>query len=105
MNARQKVKKYKKLAQEYKDKAVMFDNMQRAFYFERLRWKRGIVDCKLKIRVPFFHGKENTPTAYKRELAREMADYLLNNNLLWIEYERNPVEQAYIYTASLKVVK
>ena len=39
MNARQKAKKYKKLAQELEEKAVLYDCMQRALYFKSLREK------------------------------------------------------------------
>ena len=117
MNARQKAKKYKKLAQELEVKAVLYDCMQRALYYERLREKRNIQTCKFKIYVPFVPVVTNTDDAFidslykcesenaKRQLTKEIANFLLDNNLLWIESERDPVKRATIYTASLKVVK
>lgn len=117
MNARQKAKKYKKLAQELEEKAALYDCIQRALYFEGLREKRDIQTCKMKIYVPFLPVVTNTDDAFidslykcesenaKRQLAKEIANFLLDNNLLWIESERDPVKRATIYTASLKVVK
>lgn len=117
MNARQKAKKYKKLAQELEEKALLYDCMQRALYFKSLRDKRNIQTCKFKIYVPFVPIVTNTDDAFidslyecesvsaKRQLAKEIANFLLDNNLLWIESERDPVKRNTIYTASLKVVK
>lgn len=117
MNARQKVKKYKKLVQEIEKKALLYDAMERSLYYERLRQKRDIQTCKFKIYVPFVPVVTNTDDAFinslyecesenaKRQLAKEIANFLLDNNLLWIESERDPVKRATIYTASLKVVK
>lgn len=117
MNARQKAKKYKKLAQELEEKAVLYDCMQRALHFEGLRQKRDIQTCKVNVYVPFTPIVTNTDDAFidslykcesmnaKRQLAKEIANYLLDNNLLWIESERDPIKRATIYTASLKVVK
>lgn len=94
MNARQKAKKYKKLAQELEEKAVLYDCMQRALYFERLREKRDIQTCKFKIYVPFVPVVTDTYDAFidslykcesenaKRQLAKEIANFLLDNNLL-----------------------
>lgn len=117
MNARQKAKKYKKLAQELEEKATLYDCMQRALYFEGLRRKRDIQTCKMKIYVPFVPVVTNTDDAFidglykcesenaKSQLAKEIANFLLDNNLLCIESERDPIKRATIYTASLKVVK
>ena len=117
MNARQKAKKYKKLAQELEEKATLYDCMQRALYFEGLRRKRDIQTCKMKIYVPFVPVVTNTDDAFidslykcesenaKSQLAKEIANFLLDNNLIWIESERDPIKRATIYTASLKGVK
>ena len=117
MNARQKAKKFKKLAQKLEQKALLYDAMERSLYYERLRQKRDIQTCKFKIYVPFVPVVTNTDDAFidslykcesenaKRQLAKEIANFLLDNNLLWIESERDPVKRNTIYTASLKVVK
>lgn len=117
MNARQKAKKYKKLAQELEKKALLYDAMQRDLYYKSLRQKQEIQTCKLKIFVPYIPVVTNTDDTFidslykcesenvKSQLAKEIANFLLDNNLLWIESERDPIKRATIYTASLKVVK
>jgi len=117
MNARQKAKKYKKLAQKLEEKAALYDCMKRALSLERLGEKRDIQTCKFKIYVPFLPVVTNTDDAFidslykcesenaKGQLAKEIANFLLDNNLIWIESERDPIKRATIYTASLKVVK
>lgn len=117
MNARQKAKKYKKLAQELEEKAALYDCMKIALYFKHLSKERKIQTCKFKIYVPFLPVVTNTDDAFidslykcesenaKGQLAKEIANFLLDNNLIWIESERDPIIQATIYTATLKVVK
>lgn len=117
MNARQKAKKYKKLAQEFEEKAELYDCMRSDLYLKGIREKRDIQTCKMKIYVPFLPVVTNTDDAFidslykcesenaKRQLAKEIANFLLDNNLIWIESERDPIQRATIYTASLKVVK
>ena len=117
MNARQKAKKYKKLAQELEEKAVLYDCMQRALYFKSLREKRDIQTCKFRICVPYIpvvtntdddfiyslyrHARENA----KSQLAKEIANYLIDNNLIDLECDKDDIQRANIYTATLNVVR
>ena len=83
MNARQKAKKYKKMAEQYKDKAEAFDRIARADAFRR-QYERGygtidtIKICK--------YWDERLPEEYiKNDIAKSIGDFCLENGLIKFE--------------------
>lgn len=92
MNARQKAKKYKKIAELYRDKAKMYDIIQRTDAFHRYSSEMmgGTIE-KVKVSViiddrviPYRVPEE----VRKRELAKALAESLLQSGL--IHYEKDP---------------
>lgn len=92
MNARQKAKKYKKIAELYQDKATIYDIIQRteAFHRHSSEMMGGTIE-KVKVSViiddrviPYRVPEE----VRKRELAKALAESLLQSGL--IHYEKDP---------------
>ena len=92
MNLRQKAKKYKKIAELYRDKAKMYDIIQRteAFHRHSTEMIGGTIE-KVKVSViiddrviPYRVPEE----VRKRELAKALAESLLQSGL--IHYEKDP---------------
>lgn len=92
MNARQKAKKYKKIAELYRDKAKMYDIIQRTDAFHRYSSEMmggTIENVKVSVIIddrviPYRIPEE----VRKRELAKALAESLLQSGL--IHYEKDP---------------
>ena len=104
MNARQKVKRLKKELHDLNDAYKTLQSINRYLRWEKLN-RGDIAPIKFKIKVPYFYGRENTEEIYKRQLAKEISNFLVGNDLVAVEWEDNNVEQARVYTGILKVVR
>ena len=86
MNARQKAKKYKKLAQEFEEKAALYDIEMRTSAFQRsiIRQLQG---QRVSLRFQRLYRAEEYihQRAIKNGLANQIGEYLIENDLLYIE--------------------
>lgn len=85
MNARQKAKKYKKIAERYKDKAEAWDRYMRLEAFkENVRRRYGTIET---IKVAKYWDDGLPEELLKREIAREIAECLLREG--YIDFKVN----------------
>ena len=95
MNARQKAKKYKRIAEERKKKADAWDRLQLE---ESLRKQEAIFDLQTIKTVHFldremmkWYGNDKTYLDFqKREAARDIANHLLDLGLITWYVQREP---------------
>jgi len=118
MNARQKAKKYKREIVSLKCAVEILQRNNKFLRFQMLnRPNPKIETCKFKIYVPFVPVVTNTYDAFinslyecesenaKRQLAKEIANYLIDNDLIELECDKDDIQRANIYTATLNVVR
>lgn len=85
MNARQKAKKYKKIAERYKDKAEAWDRYMRAEAFKEIARRRYGTIKTLKVAK---YWDDRVPEEFlKGEIAREIAECLLREG--YIDFKVN----------------
>ena len=82
MNARQKAKKYKKIAERYKEKAEAWDRYIRAEAFKQVSRRYGTIET-LKV-VKWWDDREPEDFV-KREIAAEIGDCMLREG--YIDFE------------------
>lgn len=85
MNVRQKAKKYKKIAERYKDKAEAWDRYMRAEAFKEIARRRyGTIETLKVVKYWDYRVPEEI---LKGEIAREIADCLLREG--YIDFKVN----------------
>lgn len=85
MNARQKAKKYKKIAERYKDKAEAWDMYMKAEAFKEIAKRRyGTIET---LKVAKYWDDETPEELIKREISQEFADALLREG--YIDFKVN----------------
>lgn len=105
MNARQKAKKYKKIAERYKDKAEAWDRYMRAEAFKNIAKRRyGTIET-LKVAK---YWDDRVPEEFlKGEISREIAECLLREG--YIDFKVNDDYNEYNMMrkviATIKVIK
>lgn len=86
MNARQKAKKYKRLAEINKDKADAFDRQMRSEAFKKQVSRYGTIET-LKI-VKFWDDR--VPEEFiKNDISRDIAECLLREGYIYFEADQN----------------
>jgi len=86
MNARQKAKKYKKIAERFKDKAEAWDRYMKVEAFKKAVKRYGTIDT-LKI-VKYWDDRE--PEEFvKSEISREIAKCLLSEGYIDFKVDDN----------------
>ena len=108
MNARQKAKKYKRLAERYKDEANAWDAYLRYsnhFYGAFARRGYGTIET-LKF-VKWWDDRYPEEEFFKKEMAMEIAECLLKEGYIdfKVDKEYNEYTMAKKMTATLKVTK
>lgn len=107
MNARQKAKKYKKMAERYKDKAEAWDRQQRTeLYKHAFRRGYGTVET-LKVAKRLDYRVLVDEEFLKKEMAMELAEALLREGYInfKVDDEFDEYTMASRMTATLKVTK
>ena len=107
MNARQKAKKYKKMAERYKDKANAWDRHQRSeLYKQTFRRGYGTIET-LKVAKLLDYRVLVDEEFLKKEMAMELAEALLREGYInfKVDDEFNEYTMASRMTATLKVTK
>lgn len=85
MNARQKAKKYKKIAERYKDKAEAWDSYMRAEAFKEIARRRyGTIET---LKVAKYWDDRVPEEVLKGEISQEIADCLLREG--YIDFKVN----------------
>lgn len=107
MNARQKAKKYKKMAERYKDKAEAYDRLQRTEAYKRA-FRRGYGTIEtLKVVKWWDYRCPVDEELFKKEMAMGFVDCLLREG--YIDFKVNNDYEGFIMvrkmTATLKVTK
>ena len=103
MNARQKAKKYKKIAERYKDKAEAWDRHMRAEAFNKMARRYGTIEtfkvCK--------YWDDRVPEEFlKGEISRAIAECLLREGYISFEVEDyNEYNMMRRVIATIKVTK
>jgi len=88
MNARQKAKKYKKIAERYKDKAEAYNRIMRSEAFNKEVHKRcyGTIETVKILK----YWDDRVPDIFvRREIANELGKYCLENDLICFEVNDN----------------
>lgn len=109
MNARQKAKKYKKMAERYKDKANAWDAYQRYsnhFYGAFSRRGYGTIET-LKVIKWWDDRMQGYEEFFKKEMAMELADCLLREGYIdfKVDDKINEYTKVRRMTGTLKVTK
>lgn len=105
MNARQKAKKYKKIAERYKDKAEAWDRYMRSEAFKEIARRRyGTIETLKVVK----YWDDRVPEEFlKGEIAREIAECLLREG--YIDFKVNDNYNEYNMmrrvVATIKVTK
>ena len=84
MNARQKAKKYKKIAERYKDKAEAWDRYMRAEAFNKTVRRYGTIET---IKVAKYWDDRVSEEFLKGEISRDIAECLLREG--YIDFKVN----------------
>ena len=105
MNARQKAKKYKKIAERYKDKAEVWDRYMRAEAFKEIARRRyGTIETLKVVK----YWDDRVPEEFlKGEIAREIAECLLREGYIDFKVNENYNEYNMMrrVVATIKVTK
>ena len=105
MNARQKVKKYRKIAERYKDKADAWDSYMKAEAFkESVRRRYGTIET---MKVVKYWDDRLPEELIKREISQEFADCLLREGYIDFKVNDNYNEYNMVrrVVATIKVTK
>lgn len=104
MNARQKAKKYKKIAERYKDKANAWDRYIKAKAFDNVVRRYKTIET---LKVAKYWDDRIPEEVLKGELAREIAECLLREGYIDFKVNDNYNEYNMIrrVVATIKVTK
>lgn len=105
MNARQKAKKLKKELHDLDDAYNILQMTNRYLRWENQRYRSIEKPLKVKVRIPFYFDRDNMEEWYKRQLVKELTNYLIDNKIPDIEVEKDNINREYVYTATLTVVR
>lgn len=88
MNARQKAKKYKRIAEENAVKAAAYDRHMRADAFRRANERRIIPLHIMQILPDYDYMPQYAETRARELIAQKLGEFLIENNLVVFEVSK-----------------
>lgn len=86
MNARQKAKKYKKIAESCKAKAEAFDRQMRSEAFKKQVSRYGTIET---LKIVKFWDDRVPEELIKNDISRDIAECLLREGYIYFETDQN----------------